>query len=95
MEKGRKEGRIWVLFREEEIEIKKLANGELILIISIVFQGIQDSKSLFQNLKHIDVGFKKSHGFHTQSLVKVPHAMTLLSLHYVLNKSFINKDHLK
>lgn len=67
-EKGRKEGRMGILFKKEEIEIKKL--------------------------EHINISFKKSLGFHTQSLVKVPPAMTLLSLHYDLNESFINKDHL-
>lgn len=42
------------------------------LIIRIVFQGSQDRKGMFQNLKHIDIDFK---------VIRIPHSVTGKALH--------------
>lgn len=56
--RGREKANIIQGKGNRNLVVSKLSNEKLVLIVSIVFQGIQDKKVMFQNLKLIDTGFR-------------------------------------
>lgn len=56
--RGREKGNIIQGKGKRNWVVIKLSNEKLVLILSIVFQGIQDKKVMFQNLKLIDTGVR-------------------------------------